>query len=100
LLLRKIAIMLREWRLLTKEEVAEQLLAWARELERRNAIPPQLTWEAKKSPGRRGDGAGNYGSVVNMLNAENVCNRPGSGSALMFVMMPVDGWNLCTERLL
>jgi hypothetical protein len=58
LLLRKIAIMLGEWRLLTKEEVAEQLLAWARELERRNAIPPQLTWEAKKSPGRRGDGAG------------------------------------------
>jgi hypothetical protein len=47
-----------------------------------NAMPPQLTWEAEQSPGRRGDGAGNYGSGVNVLNAENVCNRPGSGSVL------------------
>jgi hypothetical protein len=74
--------MLREWRLLTKEEVAEQLLAWARELERRSVMPPQLTWEAEQSPRRRGDGAGNYGSGANVLNAENVCNRPGSGSVL------------------
>jgi hypothetical protein len=77
-LLRKIAIMLREWRLQTKEEVAEQLLPWARELER-SVMPPQLTWEAEQSPGRRGDEAGNYGTGVNV---ENVCNRPSSGSVL------------------
>jgi hypothetical protein len=65
-----------------KEEVTEQLLAWATELERRSAMPPQLTWEVEQSPRRRGVGARNYGSVINVLNAENVCNRPGSGSAL------------------
>jgi hypothetical protein len=46
-LLRKIAIMLREWRLQTKEEVAEQLLPWARELERSVMPPVNLGSRAK-----------------------------------------------------
>jgi hypothetical protein len=65
---RKIANMLQDWRLLTKEEVTEQLTVWARELERRSMMPPQLTWteQSHQGPGHGSDGPGN-----SVLNAEN-----------------------------
>jgi hypothetical protein len=71
--LRKIASMIREWSLLTKEE-ADQLLAWARELERRSGLPPQLTREADQNPGRS-SGTGDFDNEVNVLDADNVCSR-------------------------
>ncbi len=37
--------MLRDWKLLTKEEEAEKLVAWAGELERKSVMSPQRTWE-------------------------------------------------------
>jgi hypothetical protein len=46
------------------------------ELER-SGLPPQLTWEADHGPGCSSDGTGNYGSGVNVLNADNVCNGTG-----------------------
>jgi hypothetical protein len=68
--------------MLTKGEVAEQLLAWAGGLERRSVLPPQLTWEADQNPGRRNDEARNNGNGVNVWSAENVCNRSDGGSVL------------------
>jgi hypothetical protein len=44
-LIRRIANMLRDWKLLTKEEEAEKLVAWAGELERKSVMSPQRTWE-------------------------------------------------------
>jgi hypothetical protein len=49
-ILGKIANMLRDWKLLAKEEEARQLVTWAGELERKSWAPPQLTLEG------RGDG--------------------------------------------
>jgi hypothetical protein len=43
-ILRRIANMIRDWKLLAKDGEARQLVTWAGELER-SWTPPQLTWE-------------------------------------------------------
>jgi hypothetical protein len=87
-ILRKVASTIWEWRLLTKGEVAEQLLAWAGGLER-SVLPPQLTWEADQNPGHWNDEAGNDGNNgVNVWSDENVCNRPDGGSVLNVCIDP------------
>jgi hypothetical protein len=43
--LRRIADMLQDWTLLTKEEEAKKLVAWAGEMERKSVMLPQQTWE-------------------------------------------------------
>jgi hypothetical protein len=45
ILLRRIARMLRDWRLLNKAEAAGTLEAWVQELEARSCRPPRLMWE-------------------------------------------------------
>jgi hypothetical protein len=49
-LLRKIARMLRDWRLLNKPEAAAILEAWAHELESRSCRPPRLGCEQGGDP--------------------------------------------------
>jgi hypothetical protein len=44
-ILRRIANMMRDWKLLAKKGETRQLTAWAGELERRSWPPPQLTWQ-------------------------------------------------------
>jgi hypothetical protein len=49
LLLHSRARMLRNWKLVNKPEEGKQLEAWALELDRRGARPPQLMWGAQSS---------------------------------------------------